>query len=82
MMTSCHVSLNPKRGPVMPHTRMMVTARTNVTGRPEAREVHFAKRVKKEVDFVALIFLVYEIWPPFFDKTHIILFLARYLALR
>src|SRR5690242_20055944 len=55
LMTSCQVSLKPKRGPVQAQPRMRATAPTNVAGRPVARAVHFAKRVNHEVDFVGRI---------------------------
>ena len=55
LITSCHVSLNPKKGPETAHKISVPTAIANVTGCPAAREVHFANRVKKEVDFVTFM---------------------------
>ena len=58
LITNCHVSLNPKIGPVTPHTTMIRKARKNVPGRPVARAVHLAKRVKCERGFVGRMALV------------------------
>src|SRR5262245_17096809 len=44
LMTSCQVSLNPNTGPVTAHTRTMVTATPNATGRPVQRAPCLAKR--------------------------------------
>jgi hypothetical protein len=34
LMTSCHVSLNPNKGPVTSQTRMTLTAKAKVRGLP------------------------------------------------
>jgi hypothetical protein len=44
LMTSCHVSLNPNSGPVIPHTRTTATARRKVAGLPVRRAVATARR--------------------------------------
>jgi hypothetical protein len=44
LMTNCHVSLNPKMGPVMIHTAMIVTAQVNTRGRPQKCAADFANR--------------------------------------
>jgi len=54
LIISCHVSLKPKTGPVTAHKSSAPSAIANATGCPAAREVHFANRVKKEVDFMAI----------------------------
>jgi hypothetical protein len=48
LMTSCHVSLNWKMGPVIAHVATTSTASTNVPGRPTRRDVAFESRVKRE----------------------------------
>jgi hypothetical protein len=55
LMTSCQLSLNRNSGPVINHTRMRVTARMNVAGRPAPRDVALATRVNHERDFVGSI---------------------------
>src|SRR5688500_11715839 len=55
LITSCHVSLNAKRGPLTAHTAMTATASVNAAGRPEARAVAFANRVNQLRDFVGRI---------------------------
>src|ERR1044071_514758 len=55
LITSCHVSLKPKSGPVSAQTTMVADAIKKAAGRPVARAVHLAKRVKRERDFVGLI---------------------------
>src|SRR5580765_1567673 len=44
LMTSCHVSLKWKTGPVTIHTRMRPTAIANTGGRPQKCAASFAKR--------------------------------------
>ncbi len=46
-ITNCHVSLNPKNGPVIAQTIMISTASTKVIGRPEIRDVFFANCVNE-----------------------------------
>ncbi len=55
LMTSCHVSLKWKSGPVMAQTSMIATAMANVAGLPVMRAVNLAKRVNHDFDFVGLI---------------------------
>src|SRR5499426_3729851 len=55
LMTSCHVSLKPKTGPVPAQTTITMTATRKATGRPVARAVHLAKRVNQDLDFVGRI---------------------------
>ena len=43
-MTSCHVSLKLKIGPVINHTAMRPTAREKMIGRPAMCAVHLVKR--------------------------------------
>ena len=50
LMTSCHVSLNPKSGPVAIQTTMTATARAKVRGRPQKCEAAFAKPEYQAVD--------------------------------
>src|SRR5262245_5575801 len=52
LITSCQVSLKPKSGPLIPHSRMTRNARRKVRGRPVVRAVHFVKRVKADRDLV------------------------------
>src|SRR5258708_29943664 len=47
-MTSCHVSLNPKSGPVIPHTRMTPTATRKALGCPVMRAAVRANREKRQ----------------------------------
>src|SRR5215831_16277473 len=54
-MTSCHVSLKPKTGPVPAQTTITMTATRKAIGRPVARAVHLAKRVNQDLDFVGRI---------------------------
>src|SRR5207249_10257831 len=51
LMTSCQVSLNPNKGPVIAHARMTVTAPTKAAGLPVTRAVHFAARVNQDLDY-------------------------------
>src|SRR5262252_4342206 len=55
LMTNCHVSLKPKTGPVPAQTTITMTATRKATGRPVARAVHLAKRVKQDLDLVGRI---------------------------
>src|SRR5688572_16914582 len=59
LITSCQVSLKPKRGPVIAQTRMTVTANTKVSGRPLTRAAHLAKRVNVEADLIGGIIFSY-----------------------
>ena len=52
LITSCHVSLKWKMGPVNSHATMTTTASRNAEGRPAAREIALAKLTKAEWDFV------------------------------
>ncbi len=51
LITSCQVSLNPKMGPVTPHTSTTPTAAAKALGRPAAREDQRAKRVNQVAFF-------------------------------
>src|SRR5918999_621016 len=51
LMTSCHVSLNPKSGPDASHAAMTAAASTNAVGWPLARAIQFAKREKGDVRY-------------------------------
>ena len=42
LITSCQVSLNPNRGPVMIQAAIVPTANTDTTGFPQNREVDLA----------------------------------------
>jgi hypothetical protein len=42
LITSCHVSLKPKMGPVTIHASISITAETNTIGLPVMRDVVFA----------------------------------------
>src|SRR5262249_13697310 len=42
LITSCHVSENPKIGPVIPHTRTVSDAAIKAVGRPAALDVKLA----------------------------------------
>jgi hypothetical protein len=55
LMISCHVSLNPKSGPVTAHAAITETAIINVTGLPVILAVDFANRENPDVDLVGLI---------------------------
>jgi hypothetical protein len=46
LITSCHVSENPKSGPVTAHTTMTRKAMPKAIGLPVAREVALAMREK------------------------------------
>lgn len=48
LMTNCHVSLKPNRGPVTTQTTMMATANVNTRGRPQKCAADFAKREYQE----------------------------------
>jgi hypothetical protein len=48
LMISCHVSLNPKIGPVAAQTTMTRSARMKVMGRPLNRAAAFAKMLNQE----------------------------------
>src|SRR5215831_10030631 len=65
-MTSCHVSLKPKTGPVPAQTTITVTAIRKATGRPVARAVHLAKRVNQDLDLVGRIVVL----PCLEDASH------------
>src|SRR5262249_17259030 len=54
-ITSCHVSLNPNKGPVINQARITTTAIIKVTGLPLTLAVHFAKRVNHDLDFGGFI---------------------------
>ena len=57
LITSCHVSLNLKIGPVTTHARIISTARINVLGCPVVCEAQVAKRPNRDVVyFVSFIF--------------------------
>lgn len=49
LMTNCHVSLNPKKGPDTAQTKSVQAATAKAAGRPDTREVVLAKRVKSEL---------------------------------
>ena len=55
LMTSCQVSLKLNSGPVTAHTTITPTAIANADGVPDMCEVHLAKWLNLEVDFVAFI---------------------------
>lgn len=55
LTTSCHVSLKPKSGPEAAHATISTEAPMKVAGRPAARAVHLANRVKCERVLVGLI---------------------------
>jgi hypothetical protein len=40
LITNCHVSENPKMGPVTAQTTMEAHAKANVEGRPHCCEIH------------------------------------------
>ncbi len=42
LMINCHVSENPKNGPVIPHKTMIVTAEIKVHGDPASSELLWA----------------------------------------
>src|ERR1051326_3390340 len=48
LMTSCHVSLKPKIGPLISHTQMVSAANANASGWPVVCAVHLAKRENRE----------------------------------
>src|SRR5690348_15778524 len=48
LMTSCHVSLKWKSGPVTPHTMTINTARMNAYDEPALRLAQFANLTKKD----------------------------------
>ena len=52
LITSCHVSLKPKSGPVAAQTTTMPKATANVAGRPDARDVDLVSFVNQLVDLV------------------------------
>ena len=56
-MMSCQVSLKPKTGPERAQRANAVKAMVKAAGRPTARELHLASRVKTEGLFVALIMM-------------------------
>src|ERR1044071_5150729 len=66
LMTSCHVSLKPKRGPVTAQTMMVPAAMAKARGGAAARAVHLAKFVNHVVDFDGLIYLLR--WPQYITK--------------
>src|SRR5437899_3665634 len=49
LMTSCQVSLNPKKGPVAHQTMIVASAIPNVSGCPVRRTLALANRSKKLV---------------------------------
>lgn len=51
-ITNCHVSLNLKIGPVMIHSNITATAKVNVLGRPQKREVAFAKLAYQDDGYI------------------------------
>ena len=55
LITNCQVSLYRKIGPVAAQIRMIIRAMIKVGGRPAKRAVHFAKCVKRDVDFIGLM---------------------------
>src|ERR1041384_7240894 len=55
LITSCHVSLKWKIGPVVAHSTMMATATTNAVGWPAVRAVHFAKRENFDVRYIIIV---------------------------
>ena len=55
LIISCQVSLKPKRGPETAQRSSAPSAIANATGCPAACDVHFANRVKKDVDFVGIM---------------------------
>src|SRR5262245_1301976 len=42
LITSCHVSLKPKRGPLIAQIKITTTADVNTRGRPQNRDALFA----------------------------------------
>src|SRR6476660_1762768 len=65
LITSCHVSENPKSGPLTAHTRTMPAAVMNVDARPAASEVLLASSPKNfEIPEDSLAFSV-----PFMDSS-------------
>jgi hypothetical protein len=60
--TSCHVSENPKNGPVAAQNTMAKQQITKVSGLPAARATELAKRVKV---FSMGAPAAGRIWPPF-----------------
>src|SRR4030066_760700 len=55
LITSCHVSLNPKIGPVTTHAIIINTARINTLGCPVAWEAQVAKRANRDVGYLCVI---------------------------
>src|SRR5688572_32702436 len=53
LMTSCQVSLKPKRGPLTAQRMTTPNATPNAPGLPATCAVHFANRPNQEVDLVA-----------------------------
>src|SRR6266511_2213543 len=54
LMTSCQVSLNPKKGPVTAQPTMISTARRKASGSPMALAAPVAKRPKNERWYIGL----------------------------
>jgi hypothetical protein len=52
LMISCHVSLNPKIGPVAAQAMITASARMKVAGRPLTRAAAFAKRLNQDFLFM------------------------------
>src|SRR5438552_18185400 len=52
LITSCHVSLQWKIGPVIPHTTITEKATMNAAGWPVAHAVHLANRLKALLRFI------------------------------
>jgi hypothetical protein len=59
LITSCHVSLNPKMGPVTTHAIIINAARINALGCPVVWEAQVAKRANRdETFFFVIVFLI------------------------
>lgn len=55
LITNCHVSLYPNKGPVIDQTRMTPATATNAAGLPVARAVDLANLVNHEAVLVGRI---------------------------
>src|SRR5688572_19637311 len=55
LITSCHVSLKPNRGPLAAQITTMPNAVMNAIGRPVARAVVLAKRANHDEFFIPLL---------------------------
>src|SRR5258706_13077826 len=71
-MTSCHVSLNAKSGPVAAHSATTRPAHRNADGRPLAFDVAFANRPNQVEGFVGLM----EFVPTLYARSMITLYHA------